>query len=97
MKSVIIYNYKTSDEYFKVVLPVEFELLFLKPSEVKYHKDQILKHNLVVYDNRIQRDSYRPLCIDEISNRVYFTYRINKHVKNKINPIYYLDELIKIK
>lgn len=92
----IVYNYKTTDECFKVVLPVEFKLIFSIPAEVKHHRDQILKHNLMVYENKIQRNSYRPLFIDENSNRVFFTYRINKAVPRKINPIYYLDELIKI-
>ena len=90
-----VHNYVTVDQYFKVFLPVEFNLLFHHPSEIKRHRQQILKHRLMVFDLRLDRSSYRSLYIDDVNNRVFFTRRINKMVPN--NTIYYLDELIKVK
>lgn len=91
----ILYNYITADQRFKVALPVEFNLLFALPLEVKYHRDQILKYKLKVYNIKAGRASYRPLRINVDTNRVFFNDRINTAILN--NSIYFLDELIKIK
>lgn len=91
----IVYNYITADQHFKVALPIEFNLLFALPSEVKYHRTQILKYKLRVYNIKSNRASYRSLHINTCSNRVFFNYRINRLILN--NPVYFLDELIRIK
>ena len=41
-----VYNYVTADQQFKVLLPVEFNLIFHRRSEIARHKTEIVKHRL---------------------------------------------------
>jgi hypothetical protein len=87
-------NYITFDKQFRVFLPIEFNLLLTKPSEVFYHRKQIKQYRLFVYNIKTEKKSSRILYIDNHTNRVFFTRRINQAAPR--NTIYYLDELIKL-
>lgn len=90
-----VYNYTTADQQFKVLLPIEFSLIFHCQSEIARHRTQIVKHRLKVYDVRFAKSGYRTLYINDTNTRVFFKSRVNRHAPNSI--IYYLDELIKVK
>lgn len=87
-------NYITKDELFKVYLPVEFNLLFLFPSEARRHRAQIVKYRLTVFNTRVGKKSYRTLYVDDNNHRVFFTSKINPAAP--FNITYFLDELSRI-
>lgn len=90
-----VHNYTTADQQFKVLLPIEFSLIFHRQSEIARHRAQIVKHRLKVYDVRFAKSGYRTLYVNDTNTRVFFMSRVNRHAPN--SAIYYLDELIKVK
>lgn len=89
-----VYNFTTADQRFKVILPAEFSLLSICPSEIMRHREQILNYRLKIYSVKHKKNWSRGLYINETGTRVFFNSKANRFSVNNI--CYYLDELIRL-